>query len=46
MLVVVKVEDAEDSTKSETVDVVVTVTKAMVDRKLLVDDLSFDESLE
>ena len=46
MLVVVKVDDAEGMTKSETVDVVVKVTKAIVDGILLVHELSIDERLE
>lgn len=43
MVVVVKVEDAEGVTKSEIVDVVVVVTKAIVDGILLVHELSIDE---
>lgn len=46
MLVVVKVDDAEGMTKSETVDVVVKVTKAIVDGILLVHELSIDEWLD
>jgi hypothetical protein len=46
MVVVVKVEDAEGVTKSEIVDVVVVVTKAIVGGVLLVHELSIDERLE